>query len=63
MDRRVEEGHGRQSSDSHAVISCQRESHSFASLQNPAFGPSQIRELTEIFVEKSLEAGHFQHIL
>jgi len=24
-------------------------------LQNPAFGPSQIRELTEVFVEKAIQ--------
>lgn len=24
-------------------------------LQNPAFGPSQIRELTDVFVEKAIE--------
>jgi len=26
-----------------------------ALLQNPAFGPSQIRELTEVFVEKAIQ--------
>ena len=25
--------------------------------QNPAFGPTQIRELTEIFIEKSMEVS------
>ena len=27
-------------------------------IENPAFGPSQIRELTEIFVDKAIEVSY-----